>query len=280
MKVGQVMERIVLWLASIAAVAISLAHLLGYLEKGSWLEEHIPTIGVLLLAGLLPALVEILDHLSKGIHDTLRRLQESHDRDLIERLSDIRKRIDPTLEAVFGDHIANMVVSIERAVREQYVELHDVDLFRAFYKRTLSAFPKSMFFATSLPRQKYFWKNPQLERAMRDFTDHGGAMKRIFFLRDAAELDDDEVRDILTSQLGMRVEVYIAHWHEVPQALRHFFVVESEARLAWEAEVGPSAEIEHIRATCDPKVTQHYIRDFKELLTLETTRRYEPIRDA
>lgn len=274
MRVAKATEWAMLLIASAAAVSISVAHLLGMLEKWPWLTGHLSTITLLLVASLLPILVGIIERHAHYIQQTLRQLQESHDRHLLERFSEIRSRVDPDLAAVFGDHIDDMLVRIERAVRERYFELDDIDLFRSFYRRTLAAFPKSTFFATSLPRQTYFWRNPQFERVMTDFIDRGVSMKRVFFLHSSSDLQDAEVAEILAMQLRMNVDVYVANWDRVPSHLRRFFAVEAQGRLAWEVFVGPAAEIEHVRATCDQKTTQRYVRDFNEILGLETTRKY------
>lgn len=269
-------EKLVIWLAAGASTGVSLFHIMGGLEGRSWMAEHVSTLTLLLVAGLLPLLINVLDKKIASIQENLTILKEAAQHDAVNQISTLLDSIDPILGLIFGEHIADLLSSIDIALRERRVELHDVDLFRHFYRRTLGKFPKATLFATSLPLSRFFWKNQQIEQDMANFIEKGGKIVRVFFLTDWDQLQDPEVREILTSHFRIGIEVYVTNSSELPCHLRKIFLVENEERIAWEVSVGPSHEITKISATSDPKTTKRFVRDFKEILELESTQQFFP----
>jgi hypothetical protein len=274
MKLNQAIEKLVIWLAAGASVGVSLFHILGGFEGGSWLSEHIATLTLLLVAGLLPLLVNVIERKIANMQTSLEYLKESSQHSTVDQISSLLEGMDPSLRLVFGEHIADLLSSVIVALRERRIQLHDVDVFRHFYRRTLEKFPKTTLYATSLPLARFFWKNQQIEHDMANFIEKGGKIVRVFFLTGWEQLEEPEVLEILNFQSRIGVEVYVTNSRELPCHLKRLFLVENKGRIAWEVSVGPSHEITQIAATSDPKVTQRFKRDFEELREMESTQRF------
>lgn len=267
-------EEYVFFVAAGLSGLVSLLDLLGLLDAVPWLAAHIPTLTLLLVSILLgymtSGIVSKLGVLESSVLD----LRSYIHQETTEKIANLRSQLDPNLDVIFGEHISDLLTSVERAVKRRTFEFHDIDLFRYFYKRTLEAYPHATFLATSLPYQRYFWKNQPMEQAMARFITSGGKIKRVFFISHPEELDDGEVKEILSSQVELGVETYIADARVAPAHLRRFFVVETKGRIAWEVFIGPDSRIVSVVATSDSTETEKYARMYKELLELDGTRRY------
>lgn len=267
-------EEYIFYAAAGLSGVVSLLDLLGLLDAIPWLGTRIPTITLLLVSVLLGYLTSGVVNKLDTLEASIAGLRSYIMQETAERIANLRKQLDPNLDAVFGEHISDLLASIESAVKKRTFAFHDVDLFRYFYKRTLEVYPRATFLATSLPYQRYFWKNQPIEQAIARFIASGGRMKRIFFIGTPEELDNNEVKEILSIQCEIGVEVYIADAEAVPAHLRRFFLVEDKGRVAWEVFIGPDNRIVNIVATSDPSATRKYRRMFQELLELPETRRY------
>lgn len=267
-------EEYVFYAAAGLSGLVSLLDLLGLLDAIPWLAAHIPTLTLLLVSILLGYMTSSIVNRLGVLESSVLDLRSYARQETIEKITSLRNQLDPNLDVIFGEHISDLLTNVERAVRRQTFEFHDIDLFRYFYKRTLEAYPRATFLATSLPYQKYFWKNQPMEQAMARFISSGGKMKRVFFISRPEELDDTEVKEILSTQVGLGIETYITDARVVPAHLRRFFMVEAEGRIAWEVFIGPDNRIVRVVATSDPKETEKYARMYKELLELDSTRRY------
>lgn len=267
-------EEYIFYVAAGLSGLISLLDLLGLLDKIPWLAAHIPTLTLLLVSIALGYLTSGVISKLGALESSVLHLRSFVQQEVTDKITSLRNQLDPNLEVIFGEHISDLLTSVERAVKRRTFEFHDIDLFRYFYKRTLEAYPRATFLATSLPYQKYFWKNQPIEQAMARFINGGGKIKRIFFVSRPEELDDNEVREILSTQVGIGIEVYIANAQTAPAHLRRFFFVESKGRIAWEVFIGPDNRIVSVVATSEPSDTEKYARMYKELLELNGTRCY------
>jgi len=267
-------EEYVFYVAAGLSGLVSLLDLLGLLNAIPWLAAHIPTLTLLLVSVLLGYIASGVVSKLDILESSLLNLRSYIHQETTEKIASLRSQLDPNLDIIFGEHISDLLASIEHAVKRRTFEFHDIDLFRYFYKRTLEAYPRATFLATSLPYQKYFWKNQPMEQAMARFITSGGKIKRVFFISCPEELDDSEVKEILSAQVELGVEVYIADARITPAHLRRFFVVETKGRIAWEVFIGPDNRIVSVVATSDSTATEKYARMYKELLELDGTRRY------
>lgn len=273
-------ELYVLYVAAGLSGFISLLDLFGLLDGIPWLAARVPTITLLLVSILLGYLTSGIVNKLDNLQSYLLALQSYVQSETTAQILSLRKQVDPNLEAVFGEQISNLLASVERALKERSIQLEDVDLFRYFYKRTLEQYPRATFFATSLPYQRYFWKNQPIEQAIAHFIAGGGKMKRLFFLNEAKDLNNEEVKEILATQCNIGVEVYVVELSNVPLYLRRFFLVDSKERIAWETFAGPDHRIVRVVATSHPESTKNFVRMFKELLELHGTRRYSPVANS
>ncbi|MDZ7336121.1 MAG: hypothetical protein ONB32_13300 [candidate division KSB1 bacterium] len=267
-------EEYVFYVAAGLSGLVSLLDLLGFLDAIPWLAAHIPTLTLLLVSILLGYMTSGIVNKLGVLESAVLDLRSYVHQETTEKIASLRSQLDPNLDVIFGEHISDLLTSVERAITRRTFEFHDIDLFRYFYKRTLEAYPRATFLATSLPYQRYFWKNQPMEQAMARFIAGGGKIKRVFFISRPEELDNDEVKEILSTQVKLGVETYVADARVTPAHLRRFFVVETKGRIAWEVFIGPDNRIVSVVATSEPTETEKYARMYKELLELDGTRRY------
>lgn len=274
MKRNKKIELYVLYIATSISGLISLFDLFGFLDEISWLHQRILTLTLLMvcltLGHIISGVTEKLDAIETLFLDMRTRIEL----DTIAKIISLRKQLDPNLEIVFGEHVSELLTNVEKALKEQQIQFHDVDLHRYFFKRTLNAYSRAVFFATSLPYERFFWKNKPMEQAMTNFIARGGKIRRIFFIKNQEELNIQEVRDILYIQYNTGIEVFITDATHVPSHLKRFFLVEAKGRIAWESFIGPGERINNIIATSSPESIKNYLRLFDELLALSGTHRY------
>lgn len=267
-------ESYVAGIAGAAAILIAVFDLVGLLEseRWKWLAEHIPVF-TLLCIGMALALLFFFERDMEEIRDEFKK-------EKIERLSDARSLLNPNLDLVIGAHISGVIDGLTRALQGQTYTLNDLELFRSFYRRTLTAFKGASFYATSIPSQAFFWRHQATEAAMATFIKNGGTMTRIFFLESPDQLHSDEVRIILNKQVDMNVQVYVLPMNEVPDPLKKFFMVDSDSRIGWEPNRAPNNVITGITLTSDRDTLDGYKQSFRDLLELSGTKLYQPSDEA
>jgi hypothetical protein len=268
-------EIYVLYASASLSALIAVLDVFGLLDRLGFpaLASRVPIVTLLLLSLACGTIAGIWRR-QEVAEQLIRELLTAWRSDTVERIAALRRQISPSLEAVFGDQISEMLVSLTSAINDQRIDLYDLDLFRFFYKRTLEAFPHATFLATSLPYQRYFWRNPPIEDAIARFVADGGKMQRIFLIYDPAELRKSEVKEVMQRQVETGVDVYISDARKIPTNLRRLFVVEEEGRIAWEVNIGPDSRINRVIATSDPASIASYQRTFKELFELAETKPY------
>lgn len=252
-------------LAGLSA-AVSLLDLFGFLTQFPWLSNRIPTITLLLVSLVVVKLVIDQSRFFPLIESSLTDIHTN-------RLASATAHLDPRLRDVFGDYIESLLKRVEIATREKKLTYNDVYLFRHFFRRTLELYPRSRFYATSLPSSKYFWKNDYSEQAIANFIAHGGQMERVFFLSRSIPQLGKEERDILLTQCEMGVAVYVSKTNAIPKKLRRLFAVEANNLIGWEVFTGPTGEIDKITATSDQSELELFKHVFDELKQLTVTHR-------
>ncbi len=260
--------------ASFLSVTISLLGMFGLLAKNSWIIERIPLITLLLLSGLLAYAASGLSHRFEEVEDCLKELKSHANRQSIDNLAGLRSQMDKNLEIIFGDHFADLLSKIEQVLRKQTIELHDLDEFLFYYKSALEKYPRTTFYATSLPYSEYMWKSKGLEGRIHKFVEHGGKMVRVFFLDKMEELEDSSITRVLDRHCNIGSEVYVADSRRTPHGLSSYFVVESEGHISWEVIVNPRREIVKVIVSSNPAITDKYLKLFKKIVSLDSTRRY------
>jgi hypothetical protein len=250
--------------AAVLSVVVAVLDFSGILhaESWKWLEERVPIITLLVAGMSLGLITSLIVHHMEELERRLHTMQRSVESTVPEKLAGIRNLVDPNLDRVIGSHVADLLEQLNRLIRNRTYELGDVELFRAFYKGALEAYKGSHFVATSVPSEKFFWRNQSTERAIAQFIHDGGKMTRIFFISSLDELNNEETRRILITQMDMGVEVYTATTGGVPAPLRRFFMVEKEGRIAWEPFRAPDNSITGINLTSDPDQTAAFLRSF------------------
>lgn len=249
---------------------VSFLDLFGLLDSIPIIKSRIPTLTLLLISGLI-GYITLLGSRIDSIESSVLTLQAHINQDTIEKIKSLRNQLDKNLEIVYGDMISDSISNFERALRERTIHFNDLELFRYLYKRTLEKYPRASFLATSLPYERFFWKNQMMEDAIRNFIDEGGTMKRIFFVKNLEELDDEEVSQVIAAQCSIGVEVYVTVKDKIPRNLRKIFVVDKEKRIAWEVIVDQDSEITEVTATSNSLFIDEYIQCFESLLGSTST---------
>lgn len=262
-KLNNRIESIVLISAALISGLIAIFDLFGLLDEISWLVERTDTLVLLVLSVLLGSL--IFDRRRDQI------LQEMLEDLQLGKLSSLQYYMDENLIEVFGEHISGLLQSIEMASKNKEIRLHDMELFRYFYKRTLDVFPKSEFLATSIPSKNYFWKNNSSEDGIRNFIENGGKMRRVFFIDVPLNELEEDAKEIIQTQLDIGVETYITQVSNTPNRLRKFFFVDNAERIAWEVFIGASNDMISIIMTSDKARNKEYKKIFDSLMKLPTT---------
>jgi len=105
-----------LYVAAGLSVLISLLDLFGLLDAIPWLAMRISTL-TLLLVGIL------LGYLTSGVATKLGILESAMldlrtfiQQETIEKIASLRNHLDPNLDVIFGEHISDLLTSVERAV--------------------------------------------------------------------------------------------------------------------------------------------------------------------
>lgn len=249
---------------------VSVLDLFGLLDSESTIKARIPTVTLLLISGLIGYITWMGSRVD-SIGSSMLTIQAHINQDTIEKIKSLRSQLDKNLEIIYGDMISDSISNFELALKERTIHFNDLELFRYLYKRTLERFPRATFLATSLPYERFFWKNQMMEEAIRKFIDDGGAMKRIFFVRNKEELGDEEVSHIIAAQCALGVEVYVTVKDKIPRKLRRIFVVDQERRIAWEVTVDQDSEITEVTATSNPLFIDEYVQCFESLIGSSST---------
>lgn len=268
-------ERAVLCTAAAIAALVAIADLFGLLSTLPWFQRHIATLTLVLLSSVTAFVVLTLSKRVDECNQNTQRILSHQRKDTLASLSSLADQVDPVITGVLGDYIGSLLVTLRRAVGDRVVDFHDVDLFRYFWKRTLTQLPaRSEIVHTSLPCRNYFWADGSYEDCLRAFVARGCRMRRVFFLNGLTSVDDEEVQHVLCKQLDCGVEVYVTDVADVPSHLHVLLSADQKKRIGCHVTVGTTNEIVQTSATSDPEVVQKYLNVFNGLLHLKGTRQF------
>jgi hypothetical protein len=145
---------------------------------------------------------------------------------------------DETLASVFEPVIGKMRSNIDNLPKHKFAFSYG-NLFTSAYLRVLQRYPTSHFYAVTSPTKTHVWPAPEnapIYAAMRQFTDRGGMIDRIFVVDDPA--------DISVAQLGViqchqesGVTTRVVRRGSVEDHDLRFVLVEGENRFGWEAKI-------------------------------------------
>jgi hypothetical protein len=178
---------------------------------------------------------------------------------LDEQLDRVHGDLNPILKKVVGNYVSEMANSLRTAINDRSIVIRDLNEFRVFYRRALKAFPDSDILATSLASKEYFWSDPSINDAIKDFLEKGGKMSRIFMLQ------------------GVGVDVYVALKNKLPEELQRLFVVDRKHPIAWEVQTSPGENrIRDITARVDTAHIADFRDRFERLLLNPSVKKYTP----
>jgi hypothetical protein len=240
--------------AILAAIctALSFASFFGWTP---WANDKIPSLTLLLLGlGLGPLVLAFsrLQQDQQALKQDLQRAlapirqdQQALKQDLQRALAPLRveqirqlivsSNVNANLRMVCDESLETWANNIEMAVSQQKVRIEERD-FVHYYKETLRKYAGAEFYATSVCSEDHLWasteiESTEIEKAIEEFTNGGGKMTRIFFMR---ERDVVNGNGILEKQLHMKVKVYTIDIREVRNQHLKLFLVDKDGRIAWD----------------------------------------------
>lgn len=201
--------------------------------------------------------------------------------DGIQDLQKVKQSLDPEFLLIFGDHIDSMIEGIRDVVEKRQMRLDDIDQYRYFYRKFLETYPDATFYATSLPREDYFWspgsiRRNSVEEAIQKHVAGGGHFERIFFTSSSEGASAAEERKVidLHSQLG--IKVYQIDEADVHPQQRRFFLVASNGKIAAEATLAMDNRISELVITVNEEEAGRYLQLFGKLKQNPKLQEYHP----
>lgn len=274
-------------LAPFAVFAIGALELTPLADE-PWLVKHVAGLTLVVMGLVLELAIihlERLDTVESELDevraDRLSRIEAairdlSSGLDPLEKLKALKANLDPKISHVLGAYMNEHFETVVRIFTNQSFDLSDLNKFSNFYRATLETYDKAQIYATSIPLARFFWRGSEVERAIQKFIENGGKMKRIFFLDNAAQINDLEVSYILRRQSEMGVDVHTVVLDKVPRGWKEYcFLVDSEQRIGWKLFPTREGTIASCEATWDRNQTKQLIDLFHELERLEYVKKYE-----
>jgi hypothetical protein len=201
---------------------------------------------------------------------TLYDLNRSLKRSSLDQLEDVKRSLDPDFMLIFGSHVNELIAGFRTIVEHHEMRLSDIDQYRYFYRRFLAAYPGITFYATSLPREEYFWspgevRKNSVEEAIRDYIVRGGRFERIFFISDEGSPKAADEEKVMRLHHDLGIKVYYIREGDLQPELRRCFLVASNGKVASEATLGMNNKISELVITVDEERAQDYLRRFEKL---------------
>ena len=222
----------------------------------------IPMLTFLLVSTALGSLCFIQNKCNE-IHRDLQRLLSRIE---LEHMEEVIAQIHPNLRRVLNDeYFLDLVHFFHTVVNENKVLVNDFARFRFYFKRTLQAYPKAAFLLTSSLITPYLWDDAEIEDALASFICAGGRIKQIFFVKSSADLDLQDVQDILTHQRSMGIEVHAVNSTFIPDNFKQYFFVDSRKKIAWKIPIDHIGHVGSGTITANKQATANYCTIFDKL---------------
>lgn len=199
----------------------------------------------------------------------------------VDQLKRVKNSLDPDLLLIFGSHFDELIDGMRSVIEKHEMRLSDIDQYRFFYKKFLAAYPDATFYATSLPREEYFWSPGQVrknsvEEAIHNFIGQGGRFERIFFTSGPESPQKEEERRVMNLHSQLGIKVYYIDDADVSPEQRRFFLVASNGKVAAEATLGMDSKISELVITVDQSRADYYLRLFEKLKQHPKLQEYQP----
>ena len=257
-------EKFISYVVAACGVVFAAGHTLGLVQT-EWIEKHLLDILFGMISLMTAGMAVILHRMEKS-SDEMREIKAELALSKIDQVIALRRAVDPNLDLVFGEHIEEQLRGLQSILMDHTAEVHDVDVFRSFYKKTLETHPEATFFATSVPTRQFFWSSDILNQAMRRFiSEHSGTIQRVFFISDA-DMESPDVENVLKEHHHLGVKVFVASVEKTPARLRKHFMVDDQRRICWETHMGPGGLISSVTLTSKREPADAMIGIFKELV--------------
>jgi hypothetical protein len=217
---------------------------------------------------LIVTLAIRVEQLGHRVTADLKALTDARTEDDVERFKALRRRLDPNLDKVYGDHIERELKNVLAAIKSGQVTLTDMNEVSQLYRKMLTSFPRSELWSVSMASKEYFWGDRSILAAIDEFTKkRRGKMTRIFFLKGNAP--DPEALEIMQNQARVNVRVYYVPLAIVPQHLKQLYLVSRTDSLVSRVNIDATGKVTDITTTIDPQMVQQYRTSFETLLALD-----------
>ena len=140
--------------------------------------------------------------------------------------------IDPDIREIMDGYIVPEISNLQNLVNNNTYELRDLSLFNQFYHNTLMRFPKCSFLATSDLQGTKFW-NDETNTFMKEFTEKGGKISRLFFSSEPVDALGEEATRVLDQQAAAGVKCILTPTSRMALSNYSNFIVEESGRIGW-----------------------------------------------
>jgi hypothetical protein len=288
MKLNQRIVRVVLRVAALSSAIIALG--VGFSSLLPMPDAWQSARFTLMLGALLTVCGASYLHLySQGERD------EARDRALEARLEALRDTIAKLhAPAELTSHVRAQLVTLPRwgsilsAYASDYM-LARIDsiltkdgfavqggfFFQDFYRAVFRSLPACKLIATADASPEYMWKSRDLNGIFEDFIkQREGALTRIFFLREEADLNDPAVREIMLGQHQADVKVYWVVRSALPEV--RYMLAEEGGGFGWQLRTNARGEIEHVDVSWAKSFATDCLSYLNGALHHPATQRFKP----
>lgn len=206
-----------------------------------------------------------------------RELEQLLKKSNFERMEEIIKLTNPELHTVLGsDYFSIIHHSLQLAIKEGTIEVNDLTSFRLYFKQILRAHPGATFDSTSSLATSYLWNEREMKEAMRTFINNGGKIEQVFFVKGLEEMASPELETILDSLQKIGINIRIVSSTHVPAALKKYFFVEENKKIAWEIPIDDHGRAGTGMITTNALLMADFLRIFDNLCQSSQQLSYSP----
>ncbi len=229
-KPDRLIEGLLLPVIALTTLLLSLADLFGFLPIIP--ASYIPMLTLSIVSLILSSQMFIQRSSTETREQTQRLLSKL----VLEQMAkEVLEQIDPALRKVFkDDYFLNLIEFLQIAIKENKVQMNNIEHLRHYYIRTLRRYPRGKFLSTQCSRAFNLWNDPVIEEETASFIRKGGKVERVFLVKDAQELTSQDIQEMVEQQRKIGVQVHIVNSGGTPPELKKNFIVESRGKIAWE----------------------------------------------
>lgn len=153
--------KITIWFIGAITLVFGLLH---HFNLVPYITEHVKIEEILIVTQFfLLSILAVIFEKTNSTHNLVEEFRDFVSLSDLEKLERLKDHIDKPLASVAGTHINHLIDRTIHVFRDRMIELDDIELFMTIYKNTLNEFRGSEFYATSIAKEEFFWRNQTIE---------------------------------------------------------------------------------------------------------------------